>query len=156
VTDQVVGADLTVPAGTPIAAPATLVVQNGPGWISLVRLTIPAGHNGLTGWALSLAGTLVIPYAGQSWVTGNDLHLEWPLNRWYNDGQLVVRAYNLGVFAHTFPCLLDWDAAEPGLSVEASIAANSPTGPTAAAAVSGLTGYGPDDMAAATAAAGSS
>src|SRR5271163_3443088 len=98
---QVYAADLTVPPGTTAAAPASLVVPQLSGWVGEVTLRIPRGPNGLAGWCLVLAGTVVIPYAGAGWIVGDDDNYRWPLNRWCNVGQLVVRAYNTGTYPHT-------------------------------------------------------
>lgn len=143
-TAQFVNGDLIVPAGTPIAAPVSLVIPMPDGWISLARLTIPLGHNGLTGWSLVLARTVIIPYWGSPWLVANDQHFDFPVDRWCNDGQLVVKGYNLGNFPHTFHLLLDWDPVGPDIPVSSSIDSGVTATPGVTAAVASLSGAAPD------------
>jgi hypothetical protein len=146
---QVVACDLTVQPGTPATAPLQATVPQAGGWISRIILVIPAGHNSLTGWALVLTGTVIVPYSGVGWIIGNDHMYEWQLDRYCNEGQLVVQGYNTGVFAHTFYFLADWDPAEPALGVTASIEASTPVSDATTSAVAGIAGPAPDDLTAA-------
>jgi hypothetical protein len=143
--NQVIAADLVIPAGTPQNAPASQVVPNSSGWVSEITLTFPAGPNGLAGWALELAGTVIIPYAGAGWVIANDYTFTWQLNRWCNAGQLVVMGYNTGVYPHTLRAKFTWQPDQPGLTATASLAVNGPATAATTAAVAALTGYEPPD-----------
>lgn len=123
---QPVEADLTVPAGTPASAPVSAVVPVTTGWIGKARLTIPDGHNGLTGWALQVAGTTVIPYSGSGYVISNNHVYEWELNRQVNTGQVVVMGYNTGQFPHTFYFYGEWQSQAPTPPVSAVLASGTP------------------------------
>lgn len=139
-TYQVVGADLVVPAGTPIAAPVSLVVPNTSGWIPDLYLTFPAGCNGFVGWALELGGVRIIPYTGETWLIANDYVFHWRLARWANQGQLVVLGYNLGQFQHTIRAQFEWTPTAPGLTATASLAANDTASAATDVTVSTLAG----------------
>ena len=151
---QVVPGDLTVPAGTPIATPASLVVPVQSGWISRATLTIPRGPNGLAGWALQLAGSPLIPYMPASWIIADDYTYAWEIDRWVNQGQLVALGYNLGVYPHTFRFRVEWAPNEPAVPVTADLASSTPQSDATELAVSGITGYAPDDSTAALATTG--
>lgn len=137
---QLVAADLTVPAGTPASAPVSLTVPVQQGHVGRVQLTIPSGPNGLAGWALLLAGTVVIPYNGESWVIGNDHTYEWVLDRDVNEGQLTINAYNTGTFQHTFYFYAEWEAINTAGQITASISTGQPADLATTAAVSVLSG----------------
>lgn len=141
---QVIGADLTVPPGTPQAAPVTLVVPITSGWVGRATLTIPRGPNGLAGWALQLAGSPLIPYLGESWIIADDYTFPWDIERWVNTGQLVCLGYNTGVYPHTFRFRCELSPTEPAIPVAASLAAQSSETAGTELAVSGITGFSSD------------
>lgn len=133
-----------MPAGTAVATPASQVVATVGQWIARVRLTIPSGHNGFTGWQLQLAGTVVVPYSGSSFVIGSDTELVFDVNRWANEGQLVMLGYNTGVWPHAFHVLFDAYPTEPSLPVSAAIDTSSTAVADTTAAVAGLEQLAPD------------
>ena len=104
---------LTVPAGTPVSAPATFVIPMPSGHIDDVNLVVPAGHNGLTGFQLVLAGTPIIPYGGATFLVANDYDKSWPIDQDFNEGQVVMTGFNTDIFAHTFYCRVLWAATPP-------------------------------------------
>lgn len=137
---QPVEADLTVPAGTPASAPVTLTVPVQNGWIGRARLTVPDGHNGLTGWQLMLAGTPIIPYSGSGFIITNDAKWDFDLNREVNKGELQIVAYNTGTYPHTFYFVVWWQAAAPSPPIAASLASDTAVPAGTDAAVADLTG----------------
>lgn len=142
---QTYGIDFEVPAGTPASAPEFAAFTVPGGAVTTVRLTVPTGHNGLTGFALFLAGTAVIPYGGDSWVIASGQEFVFQVNREVPDGQLQVAGYNTGTYPHTFHVLADW---VPALAPQGATAVLSTSDQTTAAtdqAVGQLVGYGPDD-----------
>jgi hypothetical protein len=94
--------DLTVPAGTPVAAPVSSVVPVVLGRLKRITLEVPRGHAGLTGWMLLIAGTPVIPYAGNTWLIADGYTDSWDLEQDINPGQVQVSGYNTDIYAHTF------------------------------------------------------
>lgn len=138
---QVIANILTVPPGTLPGVPAIAVIPNNPGYITDIVLTIPGGHDGLTGFALKLGGTLVVPYTGSQWVIGDDYTYRWKFGRWVNAGQLQALGYNAGVFPHSFYTYYEWQPNMPGLTAEASLAAATPVPAADLAAVGAITGY---------------
>ncbi len=124
--NQPIAADLTVPAGTPKTAPVAVTVPVTGNWITKVRLIIPSGHNGFTGWQLLLAGTVVVPYTGTGWITASDHVFEFDVERWAEQGQLTMQGYNTGTYPHTFHAVADAYPQEPNPPVIASIAGSSP------------------------------
>lgn len=149
--NQPIAADFTVPAGTTRAAPAVLAMAVTGNWIDRVRLTIPSGHNGLTGFQLMLAGTVVVPYSGAGWIIGSDHVYEFDVKRWANPGQLVCQGYNGGIYNHTFHVVADAYPTEPVPPVSAVTVAGSPSAVSTDLAVAALTGT-PDDTTGAAAA----
>ena len=137
---QLVAADLTVPAGTPASAPVQAIVPVDTGHIGKGYLTIPSGPNGLAGWALLVAGTVVIPYSGVGWIIGNDHVYEWLIDRDVNAGQLVVQAYNTGTFPHTFYFACESMPYNQSGQITATLATGTPDETATTAAVAALSG----------------
>lgn len=135
---RVIECDLTVAPGTIAAAPATAVFGNDTGTVSRVRLTVPDGHNGLTGWQLLLAGTPIIPYQGDTWLVANGEQFTWELDQAVNAGQLSVAGYNSGIYPHTFYARADWSAVSTAAPAAVLAVPSSAADDTTTAAVAGL------------------
>ena len=141
--------DLTVPAGTPATAPVSALVPLQLGVLRKITLEVPRGHSGLTGWQLVIAGTPVIPFAGNTWLIADNYTDSWELDEQVNPGQVQVMGYNNDIYAHTFYArfLLEDLAPPPAISITsteqggpaANLAAigqlsNAPVGPEVAQA----------------------
>ena len=120
---------LTVPAGTPIAAPVSAAVALTDENLDNVRVIIPAGHAALTGFAITWGGTQVVPYGTGTWITGDDEIIDYPWKDEVTAGGLVVTGYNLDIFPHTF--YLRWTLTDRAAASPVIIAS-----PQAAATVS--------------------
>ena len=98
----------TAGAGTPARAPNPTVV-NLPAfsWLWLVEVRIPAGHQGVTGLALTDSNQFVVPYGvgGPAWLVGNDDLLRYPYNAEVG-ANVTFLAYNTGAFDHSWQCRL--------------------------------------------------
>jgi len=143
---RVYEADLTVPAGTAIAAAVSAVWALDEGTLVNVRIVVPPGHNGLTGVRVLWAGTPIIPYGGAPYIIANDDKMDWDINQDVNTGSITVQGYNLDIWPHTFYLrgLLD----RLGSSMPAGLASVPATQPPAAAtlaAISALSDMGPAD-----------
>lgn len=100
---------VTVTAGTPSSAPQTTDLVMPPRIVRGVRIRIPPGPLGTVGFALSMAGTAIIPSNAGAWYVGDDEAFEWPLDDQPDSGAWQVRAYNTDTNNHTlqFTFLLD-------------------------------------------------
>lgn len=92
----------TVPAGTPIAAPATVPVSFGDIFLRHINVRVPPGHNGATGLQIVSNGSFVVPWsASGDWLIASDEQLDFPWNDEI-DTAVVVNGYNTGIYDHTF------------------------------------------------------
>lgn len=98
--DRVHVVAVTTPAGTPATAPLRTVLGLQTEAIERVEVVIPAGHAGLTGIALAIGDSRVIPAEGD-FITGNDEVISWPVEGSLYQGRLEVHTYNDDVFDHT-------------------------------------------------------
>lgn len=94
--------DVTVPKGTPKAAPIETQTPFPHGELVGIEVKIPDGHNGLTGFRLLLAGGPAIPATAGAWVSGNDDELDWNTIGYPNSGAWSLQAYNTDLFDHVF------------------------------------------------------
>lgn len=95
-----IDATVTTPVGTAIAAPQKVTIALGIVMLLAVRLTIPTGHHGLTGWRMDLANVTVVPYGGLTqWVIGDGEILDFTFESEVGLGLQVV-TYNLGQYPH--------------------------------------------------------
>jgi hypothetical protein len=93
---------VTIPAGTDPFAPQTDDLPIAHGIARDVRLQIPSGHMGLTGWSLTLAGTTILPWGDQGvYIIADDDIIDFDLGLEV-DIQLASVCYNLDVYDHTF------------------------------------------------------
>lgn len=100
---------LAVPAGTTSDAPVTASWQPYPAYCHAFRITIPSGHNGLTGVRIVIDGTPVIPFDLASWLTGSGTTFEVPFGDDIPDSGLTVQGFNTDVWPHTFYLYADID-----------------------------------------------
>jgi hypothetical protein len=96
-------ASLAVPANTPPSAPATLTLDLGLVTLHRVRLRIPSGHLGLTGFQLAKGPLVILPWGGLAdWVIGNDEEIEAEVGLVITE-PLTLKGYNQDtLYQHTF------------------------------------------------------
>jgi hypothetical protein len=92
---------VTVPAGTPIAAPSLTQLAMPPREVTAVHIVVPPGPRGLVGFSLGSSGNPIIPYEPGAFVVADDEVIDWPLEEQITSGAWELRAYNLGRYAHT-------------------------------------------------------
>lgn len=92
---------VTIPAGTPIAAPVTVAITMPPRVVRWVRWRVPPGPKGLMGWALAAAGTNVIPWNAGGWIVADNEVETWNLEGQIDSGAWQVRGYNTGANPHS-------------------------------------------------------
>jgi len=121
-----------VPAGTAVSAPLVTDVSFPERIVTAVSWRVPPGPSGRLGWALTSAGTPVIPIQPGTYIVTDDQAATWQLDGYLDSGNWQVTAYNSGVYDHTvyLTFLLDL----PG-------AANAPAPPPPGAGI-GVVGTG--------------
>lgn len=90
-----------VPAGTPQAAPVTVNVSFPSRLVRAVSWRVPPGPSGMMGWALTSAGTPVIPIQPRTFIVTDNQAGTWPLEGFLDSGNWQVTAYNTGLYPHT-------------------------------------------------------
>ena len=93
---------ISVPAGTPIAAPVEVDCTFPPRAVDRVEIIVPPGPNGVLGFYIANSGVQVIPYDSDDWIISNDEKIVWDLDSQITSGSWQVFAYNTGVNNHTF------------------------------------------------------
>lgn len=92
---------VTIPAGTPQAAPVTVDVSFPPRLVQAVHWQVPPGPSGLMGWRLTMSGGVpVIPYGG-GWIIADDRSDTWPVTGMPDSGAWEVTGYNTDIYDHT-------------------------------------------------------
>jgi len=92
---------VTVPAGTPLAAPQTTDVSFPVRDVIGVSYHLPPGCAGLVGFYLAMGGVSVLPSAGPQFVIGDGSRGHWDLHDKPDSGAWQVIAYNTGANPHT-------------------------------------------------------
>lgn len=111
----------TVPAGTPIAAPATFQLQLGVFEVATLEVHVPPGPNGLVGFYIASSHNPVLPApnGGPVWLVANDRVYAWTLTGQPDSGDWQLVAYNLGNFPHTLT--VTWGLSLTGGGTTASL-----------------------------------
>jgi hypothetical protein len=92
---------VSVPAGTAQASPQVTALTLTARIVQAVRVRVPPGPAGLLGWALSAAGTRILPWGANEYMIMDNEIIEWPLEGQIETGAWQLQAYNTGVYAHT-------------------------------------------------------
>lgn len=102
VHDRYFAARLTVPTGTPRAAPLSIPFAVDNLILASLDLQIPDGHVGLTGFAINFAGKRIVPWDDEdSWIQGNNQDV--PFSVMFEVGtEIVFVLYNEGAYDHNF------------------------------------------------------
>lgn len=115
---QVAPFTITIPAGTPKAAPITVKTPLTNMVVVSIEITVPSGLNGLVGFRFTSGGGPVIPSDPTAWIIASGRDLDWPIAGQLSSGAWEVTGYNLGVNDHNLYVryLLDLPAALNGSS----------------------------------------
>jgi hypothetical protein len=92
---------VTIPPGTPVAAPFSQAIDLNNWEIESVDLEVPSGPNGLMGFQVTNNGVAWIPYGDQEWIVWNDHSENYPLQDQPTGQGWGVVGYNLGTNPHT-------------------------------------------------------
>lgn len=92
---------VTVPAGTNTATPITQDISFPSMEVESIKWRMPTGHAGLVGWALTDAGSNIIPSTPGQWIIGDKDAGNLSVSGLPDSGGFQVTAYNLGNYPHT-------------------------------------------------------
>lgn len=106
---------VTVPAGTTKAAPFKQSIAFPARTVVAVSYRVPPGPSGLMGWALTSAGTPVIPIQPGTYIVTDNQFATWDLEGYLDSGNWQVTAYNTGLYPHTVHLTFQLDL--PGATV---------------------------------------
>lgn len=101
VTTRYVDTSIAVNVNTGPLVPARSVVDLGAVILDEVTVVIPRGHAGLTGVAVELAGTRILPFREGGWIIGDGSEMSYVVGIEVGAGLAVV-AYNQGSTVHSF------------------------------------------------------
>jgi len=93
--------EITVPAGTPIAAPLTFPCVFQEADVVEIDVKVPPGPSGQLGFFIGAGGSQYVPRTRGSYVIPDDDYFTWPLQNAINSGSWSVTAYNTGNYQHT-------------------------------------------------------
>lgn len=92
---------VTIPAGTPIAAPLTVKTVFPPRRVAGIQWLIPPGPSGKAGWRITMGGVQVVPANIGAWIIRDGALDGHALARLPDSGAWDVTGYNTGAFPHT-------------------------------------------------------
>lgn len=93
---------VAVPAGTPQAAPVDAPLALEDAQLRGMDITIPDGHNGLTGLRILWSGQQIVPWGNNSFIVANNRTIHVDFNDYITISGVVFEAFNTDVFAHSF------------------------------------------------------
>ena len=93
---------VTVPAGTAIAAPLVTATNFADGEVTRIIVTIPPGPSGFSGFKFMHLGGPVIPYTGNGYVIGDDRVVDWSVTNMPTATGWQFVAYNTDIYDHTY------------------------------------------------------
>jgi hypothetical protein len=92
---------VTIPAGTPVAAPVTVATPMPARRIVSIHWRVPSGPLGLMGWRITSAKAQIIPRQAGSFMVTDGQSGTWPLANLPDSGAWEVTGYNTGIQPHT-------------------------------------------------------
>lgn len=92
---------VTIPAGTAKATPLVTNISFPERLVTAVSYRVPPGPSGLMGWALTSAGTPVIPIQQKTYIVTDNQSDTWDLEGYLDSGNWQVTGYNTGIYPHT-------------------------------------------------------
>lgn len=91
---------VTIPAGTPITAPAVIELPLDNWEIESLDLEVPPGPAGLMGFHVANNGVQWLPRGAGTWLVWDDRAASWNLTGQPNAGGWQVVGYNTGTYDH--------------------------------------------------------
>lgn len=99
--DRIETFQVTIPAGTPVAAPQVTTLAFNDGVVTNIIVTIPPGPSGLVGFSFLHMGSQVIPFKLGAVIIGDDRVAQWAIENQPTASGWQLSAYNLDVYQHT-------------------------------------------------------
>lgn len=93
---------VTVAPNTPQASATTTSLVVADGYLQRVEITVPDGHNGLTGIRILSSNSQLVPFTQNTYLVANDQTLTFDLVGAIDTGNFQAQAFNGGLFQHTF------------------------------------------------------
>jgi hypothetical protein len=94
--------DVTVPAGTAVAAPISQALIFDQGEVTDFEAYVPPGPSGFMGFAILHSGERILPRTPGKFIIADNDTIRWPLSKYPTGAKWSVTAYNIDVFPHTF------------------------------------------------------
>lgn len=91
---------VTIPAGTPATAPATIDLDLDNWQTEALDLEVPPGPAGLMGFQVFNNGVAWVPYGGGEWLVWDDVKERYQLTDQPNVSGWQVVGYNTGTYDH--------------------------------------------------------
>lgn len=92
--------DVTIPAGTPIAAPVVIPMVFLQGYVIQIDVKVLDGPCGSVGFHINAGGSQYVPRTPGSFIRPNDDYFSWPLVNAINSGSWGLTGYNLDSWDH--------------------------------------------------------
>lgn len=92
---------VTIPAGTPIAAPLTTPTPMPARVVTAIHWRVPRGSLGLMGWRITSSTAQIIPRQPGGWMIHDGQSGTWELEDMPDSGAYEVTGYNTGTQPHT-------------------------------------------------------
>lgn len=92
---------VAIAPGGSASVPQLLSLAMPPREVVGVRIRVPPGCGGHVGWALSVAGTPIMPSNAGGYMVQDNEVTEWPLENQPDSGAWQLAAYNTGKLTHT-------------------------------------------------------
>lgn len=92
---------ISIPAGTQQLGPQSTSIPLENGYLVEVEVTIPPGHNGLTGVRIEQSRQQILPWGNNSFISGDNYNRVYPINTEIGVNAIRARTYNLDIFVHT-------------------------------------------------------
>jgi hypothetical protein len=108
---------VTVPAGTPLAAPQVSALKLPERTVRRITVVVPPGPRGLVGFQLTSGGLQVVPINQGQFVTADGEKIAWDLDDQLTSGAWQMTAYNTGAFNHTLEVRFEVDVVQPAAAL---------------------------------------
>lgn len=102
VANRFIPFDIIVPAGTSASAPMSTNPNVGDVILVAVRLVVPPGHAGFTGFRVDYASSTILPYSNPpGWIITDDDKEQFPVGIEVGSSLRLV-TYNTDILPHRF------------------------------------------------------
>lgn len=99
--DEIQHFTATIPAGTPVTAPATVAITIPVRVVRQIDWRVPPGPMGTFGWQIAMGGVKVFPVTGDKFVVADAQSGSWPITGAPDSGAWQVIGYNTGANPHS-------------------------------------------------------